>query len=627
MANSDRLRVLLEWFESNGVQWDKEALEIRDVDGSLGVYALNDIAEKKRIVKIPKESILSAKNTGIANIFEDESIEGGCSLSLTVMYEMSQGQESPWYGYLQSLPECADLPILWSDAEKKLLQGTEMEDAVYNDLRDLEDDYKDIVENLLEKYPYIFSPEKKSQYFSFEKFRHVSTLVSSRSFEVDAYHENALVPFADLFNHRSGNEHVHFETDFDVCDACGALEYCEHQYLEFLENGSSDEHEGDDDENWSDVDEEVDLEQESGDDEDDEDEAPDAEDMGDSDEEEEGPLKDLEELEGQGVNFWQNEEEEQEKDTCDIVVDKAVKKGEEVFNTYGDHPNVLLLGKYGFCHDDNKNDYVSVSEDSVIDACLAVTKEAIVAEGQNLSSEALEEAAVERTRPRWEFFLMNEAVLCPSEDSDDEEEEDDFDESMMDDEKLDEEDNEEDEEHGCCGDDHDHDHDHDHDEHEHSGGCCDDDGCMDGDQKSRPYFMNSEGLYEDGLMCLLHVMFVNEGIFAEWVDDVSKAVNYFSDLEGSQKPKRSKDLNVTKKHVYSVCRLLSEERGSELAPIEKEMAARDKTKNKREYYALTCRINEKRITEKSIAYYQSMMESGDAEKKASSGKANKKMKM
>lgn len=85
------------------------------------------------VVKIPKTCILSAKSTGVANILEDEAIEGGAALSIAVMYELAQGTESPWYGYLQALPFSEDLPIFWSEAEKMLFQGTELEDVVFND--------------------------------------------------------------------------------------------------------------------------------------------------------------------------------------------------------------------------------------------------------------------------------------------------------------------------------------------------------------------------------------------------------------------------------------------------------------------------------------------------------------
>lgn len=94
---------------------------------------MSDRSRHVTVVKIPKSCILSAKSTGVANILEDEAIEGGAALSIAVMYELAQGTESPWHGYLQALPFSEDLPIFWSEAEKMLFKGTELEDVVFND--------------------------------------------------------------------------------------------------------------------------------------------------------------------------------------------------------------------------------------------------------------------------------------------------------------------------------------------------------------------------------------------------------------------------------------------------------------------------------------------------------------
>lgn len=67
-------------------------------------------------------------------MIEDERLEGGCSLALAVMYETAQAEDSPWYGYLQALPVMEDLPVFWTEDEQSLLKGTEMEDAVKNDM-------------------------------------------------------------------------------------------------------------------------------------------------------------------------------------------------------------------------------------------------------------------------------------------------------------------------------------------------------------------------------------------------------------------------------------------------------------------------------------------------------------
>ncbi|KAI7895972.1 uncharacterized protein EV154DRAFT_535972 [Mucor mucedo] len=512
-----------------------------------------------------------------------------------------------------------------------------MESAVHNDLGDLEDDYEELIEPLLEDYPYIFDrgTNPDNDPYSFDKFIKISTLISSRAFEVDAFHENALVPFADIFNHKGEGEHVHFETEFEVCDSCGALEYCEHQYLDFLEDDDhSDaedhsEHEGE----WED-----------------------AEDLGDDSEEElrdemglDTELPDLDQLEASGVNFWDaaEEEEEEKKDTCDMVLDRDVKKGEEIFNTYGDHPNIALLSKYGFCYDGNKNDYVSIGEDSIVDCCLAITAEILKAKMPKASAEEVEKAAVELTRPRWEFFLKNEKTLCPSAEGEEEEEEDDFDNGCQEDCCASDDEGHHHEGHSHEGhsheghahgdDDEDEEEEHEHDE---EGGCC---GGEDEGQggKGRPYFINSEGLFEDKLMCLLHVMFVGESTFAKFEKDMDNAMAYFDELANSQGENKSKAVVEVKRTIYQVCRALCEFRrleyleDGEWKPIEKDIEERKKVADhSRKYYALTCRIAEKKIIEKAIQYYGDLVEEYStiaaapvANKKKPIKKTNKKQKL
>ncbi|KAG1077782.1 hypothetical protein G6F42_024621 [Rhizopus arrhizus] len=293
-------------------------------------------------------------------------------------------------------------------------------------------------------------------------------------------------------------------------------------------------------------------------------------------------LPDLEELENAGVDFYNDDdsdedEEEQKKDTCDMVLDRDVQKGEEVFNTYGDHPNIALLSKYGFCYDDNKNDFVSITEDSLIECCLAITGELLKAEFPKATEKEIEKLAIERTRPRWEFFLKNEPTLCPSEEDDQQPKgKDDFDEDCQDD---------------CCGPDahgdhegHEHGHSHGHDqddeeehEHEHDeeGGCCG--GEEEEGEQSRPYFINYEGLFEDKLMCLLHIMFISEKKFATFVQDVDNALAYFEELANSQgNEKKTKAVVELKRNIYQVCRALAEFRrleyleDGEWVPVEKD---------------------------------------------------------
>ncbi|GMG40067.1 unnamed protein product [Ambrosiozyma monospora] len=47
---------------------------------------------------------------------------------------------------------------------------------------------------------------------------------------------------------------------------------------------------------------------------------------------------------------------------CDIVLQVSVKKGQEIYNTYGDLSNPMLLARYGFAVHNNPHDYVSLGK-------------------------------------------------------------------------------------------------------------------------------------------------------------------------------------------------------------------------------------------------------------------------
>lgn len=354
------------------------------------------------------------------------------------------------------------------------------------------------------------------------------------------------MPFADLFNHRSRDEHVHFENDFDVCEACGELEYCEHQYLHYLENGSDDDEEHGDE--WSDMDTEEDIEEEEEN----------GQEMADDDAdgEKEGPLEDLEELEKARVDFWKDDQEDEDKkDTCDMVLDRPVKADEEVFNTYGKHPNIVLLSKYGFCHDDNENDYISVDMNDVFETCVDTVKEELRRTQGIKDDDALTENAVEYVRSRFEYFVNNKDILCDIEE---------------DDEHM---------EHGCCDGEEDY---------AHSHGESDEVDEEETGLPARPFFANVEGHYEDSLICLLHITFVDNRLFNKFKKDVNEALKYFAGLAADSQSRNNKklpkntELLRTWKTVYAVCQRLSESRSQlymndngQWTPVEEDVKARN----------------------------------------------------
>lgn len=264
---------------------------------------------------------------GICDILEEADLVGILGLAFAVMYEMALGQASPFYGYLQSLPSGEHLPIFWSDEELRELRGSDLEAAIVADKAYLLDDYKTHVVPVLDRHPMVFADRSR---FTLEHFAQATSLVTSRAFEVDAFHGDSLVPLADLFNHKTAGEHVHFEADSDVCPLCGTNGPC-----------------------WCDA------------------TSTSTEDDYDDDESRPPSLYDPEEWttasEGSDNQFAASDVHDDSADILEMTVIRKCPAFSEVFNTYGDHSNAALITKYGFAEENNQFDVVSLRMDEIMD--------------------------------------------------------------------------------------------------------------------------------------------------------------------------------------------------------------------------------------------------------------------
>ncbi|GAB2218547.1 hypothetical protein Droror1_Dr00001774 [Drosera rotundifolia] len=154
------------------------------------------------------------------------------------------------------------------------------------------------------------------RFFGAEEYFAARTLVASRSFQIDDYHGIGMVPLADLFNHKTGAEDVHFtyapsdgeSEDNDHTDTDGNPgSTCVRQKedSEITEFGSSDN--------------------------------------------------------------LQQDMEDDEPMALEMIIVKDVKAGVEVFNTYGVIGNAALLHRYGFTEADNQFDIVNIDFDLVVE--------------------------------------------------------------------------------------------------------------------------------------------------------------------------------------------------------------------------------------------------------------------
>ncbi|KAF9096999.1 hypothetical protein BGX23_010042 [Mortierella sp. AD031] len=462
----------LAWAEENGIHWDKDAIEIREGKHGLGIYAKKNLDAEYEAIQVPKSIVLSVESTGIANLLEEEDIEGYVGLTLAVMYEYSKGAESVWSAYLTLLSHSRpQMPTDLSEDARELFKKSEVYGDIETDMDDMQEDYDTVVVPFLEKHPEVFTAEAKDRFFTYEDFKNWTSHVSSRAMDVDNFHISALVPFADLVNHAS-EPNADYLTHEEVCEVCGAV-YCEHM------EGSEDE--------------------------DEDDEAPELE--------AKPKRAAVKKADVDGDDAEEDDEEDEDweddiNDTCDIILDDDVKKGEEITRHYGAFPNKIFLSKYGFAEADNEHDTVTVQLDMVKKAAESI-----------LGNPALVE---ERTK----WFLETEDIFIGEEEM---------------------------EEKGCCGGD-DHDHDHHHHAHAHAHkhekkgdveageaeaeaeSESEDEDEEDSDEIEEDDFPRDimeimhDGSIDDRLLMLLNVLFMNQEQFAKVEASVDDATEYFNDI-------------------------------------------------------------------------------------------------
>ncbi|KAH3676454.1 hypothetical protein WICPIJ_009110 [Wickerhamomyces pijperi] len=403
------------WIKSNNGHFNTDLLEIRPSPlGGIGVFAKQDIQLTEDmpppvLLRLHKDSLLSSQKSCVANLLYESQITGALALVIAFIYELELKELSPWWGFIKSIKYIDDKghPILppsaWSKNEKDLFQGSEIEMQGYLSVSELLESYEKAclfaVRHSLESKGMISTPDILAIQTpqdedivdgKFQQFIAISHALASRNFEIDAFHEVALVPGADLFNH-TNEPSVRFESVYEVCEACGAFEGgCEHVMIS--------DYEDDEDNSCQDAccggeEHEQEHEQES---EDDDDENMDIEEDEEElihfegtmeefithieqeiqEEIEENRMEDLEEeasLEAakkSGINIELYSPEIKDIDgkiihpnACvDITLTRSVSKGEEIFNTYGELSNVVLLNKYGFVIEQNEFDTVSLGD-------------------------------------------------------------------------------------------------------------------------------------------------------------------------------------------------------------------------------------------------------------------------
>ncbi|KAK6135922.1 hypothetical protein DH2020_030340 [Rehmannia glutinosa] len=275
-SNDRRTRGFKRWMKFHGIECSDALLISTENSGaddlSISVKALCDLKEGDVVATIPKQSCLTVKTSAASHLIEEAQLGGYLGLAVALVYEKSLGPQSKWFQYLQILPPFEPIPLLWSLPEiDSLLSGTELH-------------------------------------------------------KIDEYHGSGMVPLADLFNHKTAAEDVHFTSV----------------------SSSS----------------ESDTDAESG--------KENADDEGDGDDEPIAPDFHSETEGFSGSDLELSSVSGNEPTFLEMIIIKDVKAGVEVFNTYGSLGNAALLHRYGFTEPDNPFDILNIDLDIVVQWSLSL---------------------------------------------------------------------------------------------------------------------------------------------------------------------------------------------------------------------------------------------------------------
>lgn len=219
-----------EWCDAVGIVTNDDAIEVRSlVDHTAGgvggssssssterrhyaVFAKRDLNPDETVFTVPKSATLCAANSvTMGPRCARGELGGGLALNAAAMYELGsaagreEGGGMRFDGFAAILPIRGErtLPMFWDESLLKELRGTELAEHLEEDEDNFKEDWETCVEALE-----LTKEELASGDFSLERFKEVASIAASRAFYVGGKYGECLVPCADLFNHRTGENSV-----------------------------------------------------------------------------------------------------------------------------------------------------------------------------------------------------------------------------------------------------------------------------------------------------------------------------------------------------------------------------------------------------------------------------------
>ncbi|KLO09098.1 SET domain-containing protein [Schizopora paradoxa] len=303
----------VEWFISQGGILDRTTMALQDIPNQgRGAIALKDLPEDHTLFSIPRILTLSTRTCDLPRLIGEETWKrsqlnkGWSGVILCMMWEESRGDNSKWSAYLRELPTTFDTPSFWSEDDLKELQGCALVDKLGK--QEAENDYTAKIIPLLQARADLFDQSLLTTTYSLHNYHVMGSRLLSRSFQVEKWEGG---------DGDEGNTSAVMEAEKDE-SLIVAEPHSDGMVVD--SNGETNHPEEDEDE-------------ENSDEEDDE----------DSSDVAMVPMADMlnARYESENAKLFH------EATYLKMVTTKAIKAGEQIYNTYGDLPNSDLLRRYG----------------------------------------------------------------------------------------------------------------------------------------------------------------------------------------------------------------------------------------------------------------------------------------
>ncbi|KAK9468421.1 hypothetical protein V1512DRAFT_289910 [Lipomyces arxii] len=333
MASSsfeEQSSLFMNWLASQPGVKISSKIQLADLRAQLqgrAVVATEDISEHDVLFVLPRDVLLSVENSGIIEKMpEIKELDQWIGLIVTMMAE--NRPESRWKPYFDVLPKEFTTPMFWPETDLEELKGTTV--LAQLGKTDAEEAYRDVVLPLIKKHPAVFKGVDQS----LEAYHRMGSLILSYSFDVEKQSDDSEEHNDD--EEEEGNEVQEEDESEDETD----------HVLEIDEGG---------DFNMEDAEEVFEIEDSEN----------------DGDDEDGAYLKAMVPLADMlnGDSDLNNAKLFYSKENLEMRAIKPIKKGEQVYNTYGDLPNSDLLRRYGYVRfGKTKNDVVEIETKMVVES-------------------------------------------------------------------------------------------------------------------------------------------------------------------------------------------------------------------------------------------------------------------